>query len=128
MSDFDAINDDNHACDEACLPFVPVTDRDLEDLDESAHIDTLYDVLNLAREHAALMILAVARSGAPVQFPGRSAAVLLDLDEAELNHELGHDQPYTAEEIVNYSIKAHGDDGYVGQAMAALFRLELGGV
>lgn len=127
MSDFAASNDPEHECGDACQPVVPLLYRELEDLEESEHIDALYEVLNLAREHAALVLLALARSGADVHFMARSAAVLLDLDEEELTHEQTPGKPFTASDVVDYAIKAHGEDGYVGQAMETLFRLQLDG-
>ncbi|WP_330478653.1 hypothetical protein OG301_26605 [Streptomyces platensis] len=125
MSDLEAIGDPNHVCGEACAPYVPLAGRDLEDLEESDHIDALYAELNMAREHAALLILALARANSGLSFPARAAAVLLDLDEEEIHHELGPDQPHSATDVVNYAIRTQREDGYVGKALKALFRIDL---
>lgn len=125
MSDLASIGDPDHVCGDACAPYIPLVDRELEDLEESDHIDALYAELNLAREHAALLILALSRMDSGLGFPARAAAVLLDLDEEELFHELGPDQPYAASAVVAYATRSQGEDGYVGKAMEALFRVDL---
>jgi hypothetical protein len=124
MSDLEALGD--HECGDGCLPYVPLLYQELEDLEESEHIDALYALLERTREHAALLTLALARAETDVRVPARTAALLLDLDEMELDCELGHAPNHAPEEIVAYAIEAQGSDGYVGKAMEALFRLELG--
>jgi hypothetical protein len=124
VSDLEALGE--HDCGDGCLPYVPMEFQELERLDESEHIDALYALLERTREHAALLTLALAREETPVRLPARTAALLLDLDEMELDCELGHEANYAPEEVVAYAIEAQGGDGYVGKAMEALFRLELG--
>lgn len=125
MSDLDAIGNPEHKCGATCEPHEPLTDRDLETLNESVHIDSLYAELNLVREHAALVLLTLARMDGPsVRLSPRSFAVLLDLSETEAECLLGQ-LKRTPAEIVDHAVKVAGEDGYIGQAMAALFRLEL---
>lgn len=125
MSDLEALGDPEHKCDDSCAPYEPLTDRDLEELEESAHIDTLYADLNLVREHVALLLLALAKAEEPTVSMGpRSIAILLDLSETEAQCLLGAGRQ-TPDVIVNHAINVAGEDGYVGQAMAALFRLEM---
>lgn len=124
MSDLEEAGNPDHKCDEGCTKsYVPLEFQDLEDLEESAHIDTLYDVLNLAREHSAWLVLNMARSHSPVQITPRTAALALDLDEAELLEELGPN--FTAMTLVDHAIESQGEDGYVGKAIEAAFRIEL---
>lgn len=125
MSEFDGIGDPDHVCDEACGPYVPLEERDLEGLNESDHIDALYDLLDRTREHAALLLLALQRAGSQVCIPARSAAFLLDLDQEVLGEVLRGQPGFTPEGLVDLSVALDGEDGYVGEAMAALFRLEL---
>ncbi|QDH92142.1 hypothetical protein PP629_gp37 [Streptomyces phage Dubu] len=125
MSDLEGL-DPNHVCGDGCQPYVPLIFRDLEDLEESDHIDALYDVLNRTREHGALLFLALNRVAPTYRLPARTAALLLDLDEAELDHELGHQPNYALGDVVAFAVESQGTDGYVGKAMEALFRLELG--
>ncbi|MFF8473855.1 hypothetical protein [Streptomyces sp. NPDC015414] len=125
MSDFAAMGNPEHKCDDACGPYEPIADRDLEDLEESAHIDTLYAELNLVREHVALLLLVLSKVTAPTITLGpRSIAVLLDLSETEAQALLGTDLQ-RPEAIVNHAIHVSGEDGYMGQAMQAMFRMEL---
>ncbi|WP_432118512.1 hypothetical protein [Streptomyces sp. bgisy032] len=124
MSDLDAYGDPNHECTDACGPYEPLTDRDLEDLEESAHIDALYEVLNLAREHAALMFLTLAKHESGLLVTPRTAAVLLDISEEELAAVLG-DKLHPIGDIVSHAIAVDGEDGYIGKAMLALFAAEL---
>ncbi|MFF4610349.1 hypothetical protein ACFY1Q_11860 [Streptomyces albidoflavus] len=123
MSDFEATGDPNHKCGEDCKMYVPLAFQNLEDLEESEHIDALYKILNLAREHAAWLVLNLARASSPVQITPRTAALALDLDEDELLDELG--QTFTAMTLVDHAIKSQGEDGYVGKAIEAAFRIEL---
>lgn len=125
MSDFAALTDPNHVCGNGCRPHLPLASRDLESLEESAHIDALYDELNLVREHATLMLLALSRASDEVRIPVRSVAVLLDLDEEKAFEALGPDQPYRAADVVSYAIQTTGEDGYVGRAMSAVFAAQL---
>lgn len=108
---------------------MPLVSQELEELDESDHIDALYDVLDTTREHAALMLLVLARAGADnICIPARAAAFLLDMDEEVILNELGPDQPYAVRDVVDLSIRLEEENGYMGRAMAAIFRLELNGM
>ncbi|MGW3727298.1 hypothetical protein [Streptomyces sp. NPDC000851] len=124
MSDLDALGNPEHVCGAQCLDHEPLTDRDLESLEESAHIDALYAELNLVREHCALMFLALAEQGAPVVVTPRAASVMLDLSESELCALLGntHHKPQA---VVDHAIRVAGEDGYIGRAMVALMRAQL---
>ena len=125
MSDLDAMGNPEHKCDATCEPHEPLTDRDLETLDESAHIDALYEELNLVREHVALVLITLAKLKDPtIRLSPRTFAVLLDLSETEAACLLGEGRR-TPKEIVDHAVNVSGEDGYVGQAMAALFRLEI---
>lgn len=124
MSEY-AGQDPDHVCDEACEPYVPLESRDLEDLDESDHIDALYDVLARTRQRAALLVLALPAVAEDIRLSTRSAALLLDLDQAELEHELGGRGMQPVRGILNFAIRAYGPAGYIGEAMEALFRQEL---
>lgn len=125
MSDLEEAGDPNHKCGENRKMYVPLAFQNLEDLEESAHIDALYKVLNLAREHAAWLVMNMARTNSPAQITPRTAALALDLDEEELAEELG--LSFTAQTVVDHAIKSQGDDGYIGKAIEAAFRLELSG-
>lgn len=125
MSDFEALSNPNHECGKDCRPHEPMASRDMEALEESAHIDALYSELNLVREHATMLILALSRASDEVRLPVRSAAILLDLDEDEAFEALGPVQPYRAADVVNYAIQSGGEDGYIGRAMAAIFAAQL---
>ncbi|MFE4719141.1 hypothetical protein ACFRLW_22375 [Streptomyces sp. NPDC056728] len=105
--------------------YVPLLYRDLEDLEESEHIDALYDILERTRQRAALLVLALPGVAEGVRLHTRAAALLLDLDQAELEHELGGRGMKPVRDILDFAIRAYGDDGYVGEAMEALFRQEL---
>jgi predicted protein tyrosine phosphatase len=124
MSEY-AAQDPDHVCDDGCGPYVPLEFRDLEDLDESAHIDALYDVLDRTRQRAALMILALPGVNENIRLATRAAALLLDLDQAELEHELGGRGLMPVRDILDFAIRAYGEGGYIGEAMEALFRQEL---
>lgn len=129
MSDLEAVGNPDHVCDEGCAPYMPLAFQELEELDESDHIDALYDVLDTTREHAALMLLALSRVDVEVvRIPARAAAFLLDMDEEVIRNELGPDQPYAVRDVVDLSIRLEEENGYMGRAMAAIFRLELNGV
>lgn len=125
MSDLEALGNPEHECSDTCDPYEPLTDRDLETLEESAHIDTLYAELNLVREHVALLFLALAQAEAPsVAMGPRSIAILLDLSETEAVCLLGSERRIP-KDIVDHAVNVAGEDGYVGQAMAALFRVQM---
>jgi hypothetical protein len=125
MSDLDALGNPEHECDDDCGPREPLADRDLEELDESAHIDALYEELNLVREHAALLLLALSRLEEPgVALPPRGIAVLLDLSETEAVALLG-DSYHTPQAVVDHAIRVAGEDGFIGRAMVAMFRAEI---
>jgi predicted protein tyrosine phosphatase len=117
--------DPDHVCDDGCGPYVPLESRDLEDLDESVHIDTLYDVLDRTRQRTALLILALPGVNENIRLATRAAALLLDLDQAELEHELGGRGLMPVRDILDFAIRAYGEGGYIGEAMEALFRQEL---
>lgn len=129
MSELESLGDPDHVCDEGCLPYEPLASQDLECLEESEHIDALYDILAATREHAALLVLALARAGVEgVKLPARAAAFLLDMDELAIDEameEAGLQSPYTAGDLVDLSIRTEGENGYIGRAISALFRLEL---
>ncbi|WP_223772973.1 hypothetical protein [Streptomyces sp. 135] len=125
MSEYDSQRPD-HVCDEGCAPHVPLLFRELEDLEESVHIDALYDELNRVRERAAILTVMLPKVADDIRMSTRSAALLLDLDQEELEAELGGEGLHPVTKILDYAIRAGGEDGYVGQAMAALFREELG--
>jgi predicted protein tyrosine phosphatase len=124
MSEY-AGQDPDHVCDADCGPYVPLEFRDLEDLDESDHIDALYDVLDRTRQRAALMILALPGVDENVRLSTRTAALLLDLDQEELEHELGGRGMKPVRDILDFAVRAYGPAGYIGEAMEALFRQEL---
>jgi hypothetical protein len=125
MSDLEALGNPEHKCNDACGPREPLADRDLEDLDESAHIDALYDELNLVREHVALLLLALSQAEDPgVAIPPRGIAVLLDLSETEAENLLGRDR-HTPQAIVDHAIRVAGPDGFIGRAMEAQFRAQM---
>jgi len=125
MSDLEAMGNPEHKCGDTCAPYEPLADRDLESLEESAHIDTLYEELNLVREHVALLVLALSRlEGPTVRLSPRTFAILLDVSETEAACLLGKERQRPAD-IVNHAVTVAGEDGYMGQAMAAMFRLEL---
>lgn len=127
MSDLEKAGTPNHKCGEDCEPYAPLAYQDLEGLEESAHIDTLYEVLDLAREHAAWMVLCLARAGVEtIRLTPRSAALTLDLDEEELAEELG--RSFTAQTVIDHAIKSQRGDCYVGRALEAAFRMELNGL
>ncbi|MFD3573820.1 hypothetical protein [Streptomyces sp. NPDC058644] len=128
MSDLESIGNPDHVCGKDCAPYVPMLDRDLEDLEESEHIDALYAEVDLTREHGALLLLALRNvSPTPVLLPARALAVLLDLDEAELAHEMGAARGFTPAQAIDFAVRAQGEDGYVGRALEAIFRAELAG-
>lgn len=124
MSDLEKAGNPDHKCGEDCEPYVPLAFQVLEGLEESAHIDTLYEVLDLAREHAAWLVLCLARAEVTtVRITPRTAALALDMDEDEMVEELG---PYfTAATLVDHAIASQGEDGYIGKAIEAAFRMEL---
>ncbi|MCI3271053.1 hypothetical protein [Streptomyces cylindrosporus] len=124
MSDLEAWGNPEHQCDDRCAPYEPLSDRDLETLDESTHIDTLYEDLNLVREHAALLFLAMNQRVPDFRVPVRSLAVLLDISESEAECLLGPEHQRVGD-IVQHAVNVAGEDGYVGLAMAAVFRAEL---
>ncbi|MCX4572316.1 hypothetical protein OHB41_03765 [Streptomyces sp. NBC_01571] len=124
MSDLESLGNPEHKCSDACGPYEPLADRDLESLEESAHIDTLYAELNLVREHAALMFLALQAHAPDLRVPVRTLSVLLDLSEVEAVCLLTS-EPQTPEVVVQHAVNVAGEDGYVGQAMAAVFRVQM---
>ncbi|KOG22020.1 hypothetical protein [Streptomyces viridochromogenes] len=125
MSDLDALGNPEHECDEGCGPYEPQADRNLEDLDESAHIDALYEELNLVREHVALLLLALAQvEGPTIGLQPRGISVLLDLSQTEAEALLGR-KHHDPQAVVNHAISVAGEDGYVGRAMEAVFRAQI---
>lgn len=124
MSDLEALGNPEHRCTDACGPYEPLADRDLESLEESAHIDTLYEELNLVREHAALMFLALQKHTPGFGIPVRSVAVLLDISETEAVCLLGA-QRQRVDDVVTHAVNVAGEDGYMGLAMAAVFRVQM---
>lgn len=129
MSDLGSLGDPDHVCGDGCAPYIPLACRDLEDLDESDHIDTLYEVLEKTREHAALLLLALSRAGVEsVRIPSRAVALLLDMDEEVVEETMddhGISAPYPVAEVVDLAVELEGEDGYMGRAITALFRAEL---
>ncbi|MFE9381745.1 hypothetical protein ACFYMO_00690 [Streptomyces sp. NPDC007025] len=129
MSDFGSVLEpENHVCDHTCLPYAPIASRNLESMEESEHIDALYEDLNLVREHAALLLLAIAEADAAITIPARTAAALLDLDEEGLREDLGGANRYSPAEIRDQAIRDQREDGYVGRAMEVRFKLSLEGL
>lgn len=124
MSDLEALGNPEHKCGDTCRPYEPLADRDLEELEESDHIDALYEDLNLVREHAALMILALQKHAPHIRFSIRTLAVLLDLSESEATCLLGTSSQ-APDAVVNHAVNVAGEDGYVGLAMAAIFRHQM---
>jgi hypothetical protein len=125
VSDLEALGNPEHKCGDTCRPYEPLADRDLEELEESAHIDALYADLNLVREHVALLLLALAKAETPtVSLAPRSIAILLDLSETEAACLLGSKRQ-TPNDVVNHAVNVAGEDGYMGQAMAAIFRHQM---
>jgi len=125
MSDFDAATNPEHKCTPLCAPYEPLIERDLESLNESAHIDALYAELNLVREHAALLMLALSQdTGCGVTMGPRTAAILLDMSETEAAEALG-EKRHSSAVLVDHAISVGGEGGYIGQAMTALFTVQL---
>lgn len=124
MSEFDAQRP-GHVCGEGCAPYVEVMYQELEKLDESDHIDALYDILNRTRERAALMLLGLSSQVDNIRLSTRAAALLLNLDQEELEHAMGGAGLYPLTGILDHAIRAQGEEGYVGLAMEALLRQEL---
>ncbi|MFM9629547.1 hypothetical protein ACKI10_18205 [Streptomyces galilaeus] len=124
MSDLESLGDPDHQCTELCGPYQETAERNLEALDESSHIDALYDDLNLVREHAGLLFLALDRQAPGFTLPVRSVAILLDMDENDVAAALG-EAPVRARDVVAFAIEYAGEEGYVGQSMTACFRHQL---
>ena len=124
-SDFDALADEEHVCGEDCGPMVPLADLELEDLSETEHIDALYSLLNLVREHATLMLVKLADGESNVTIPGRTAALFLDLNEAALAFTLGSPGPYSVEDVLAVDVAVNGEEGYAGRARSAIFAYQL---